>query len=436
MIRRRTWIAAAAILALAGIAAAVYWATRGGEANLSASDGPVVPTARVTFGPLELSVRATGDLRASKSSMLMAPSVGGTLRILQMLPTGTPVKTGDVVVEIDPTEQTFALEQAKSELEQAQQEIAKMKADAAVQTAQDKVALLTAKFDVRRAELDRVADPDLIAANESAKRQLAYEEAQRRLAQIEQDSQSRAEASRAGLTLLDERRAKAELSMTRAQQSIDSLVLKAPIDGHVVVRENRDASGGFFYSGMTLPEYRAGDNTFAGRSLADVFDLSALEIRIKVGEQDRPNVSVDQRATVESDGLPGRSFPGHVSQIAGMAQSDWWATSGPMRQFDAVLALDNVTPDLRPGSSVRVVLAGRRLDNILQIPIQAVRQKDGKPVVFVQTAGGFEPRPIKVTARTESRVGIEGVDQGTVVALVDPEAAARASSGASAGAIK
>ena len=32
--------------------------------------------------------------------------------------------------------------------------------------------------------------------------------------------------------------------MQRAQQVIDSLVLKAPFDGVVSVKENRDASGG------------------------------------------------------------------------------------------------------------------------------------------------------------------------------------------------
>ena len=73
---------------------------------------PLVPTTRVTRGPLELSVHATGELRASKSAMLTAPSVGGTLRILQLLDAGVSVKAGDVIAEFDPTEQQYALEQA------------------------------------------------------------------------------------------------------------------------------------------------------------------------------------------------------------------------------------------------------------------------------------------------------------------------------------
>src|SRR4051812_39994776 len=61
---------------------------------------------------------------------------------------------GDLVMEFDPSEQRYKLEQNRSELLQAEQEIAKAKADAAVVAAQDKVALLKARFDVRRAELD------------------------------------------------------------------------------------------------------------------------------------------------------------------------------------------------------------------------------------------------------------------------------------------
>ena len=64
------------------------------------------------------------------------------------------MKKGDIVIEFDPSEQHYKLEQNRSELLQAEQEITKAKADAAVLAAQDKVALLKARYNVRRAELD------------------------------------------------------------------------------------------------------------------------------------------------------------------------------------------------------------------------------------------------------------------------------------------
>ncbi len=429
---RRRIIGAIVVLAIgvvATLAALRLTRTRAAAAE-AASEDPLVPTTHVTRGPLELSVHATGELRASKSAMLIAPSVGGTLRILTLLETGSAVKSGDVIAELDPTEQLYALEQAKSELAEAEQQIVKKKADLDVQTAEDEVTLLTAKFDVRRAELDNLADKDLISANAFAKNRLELDEAKHRLEQVQGDVKNRVETNRAALALVEEKRAKAQLSATRAQQNIDTLVIKAPIDGLVVVRENRDASGGFYFSGMSLPSYRSGDNTFAGRPLADIYDLSGMELRVKVGEQDRSNVTVGQDADVWSDALAGVSLKAKVSGIAGLTSSDFFDVAGPVRQFDVTLKLNSADSRLRPGTSVTVLLRGRTVDGVLQVPMQAVRLKNGKPAVFVKNGTGFESQEVKVVFRTETRVGLEGLTEGAVVALVDPVAASATANGA------
>ena len=431
---RKRLIAVLGVVAIGVIATVVALRmTRARTAAAAASDDPLVPTTRVTRGPLELGVHAIGELRASKSAMLTAPSVGGTLRILRLVETGSSVKAGDVIAELDPTEQLYALEQAKSELDEAEQQIVKKKADLDVQNAEDEVTLLTAKFDVRRAELDNLADRDLISANAFAKNQLELDEAKHKLEQVQSDIAKRVDTNKAALALVEEKRAKAELSATRAQQNIDTLVLKAPIDGLVVARENRDASGGFFFSGMSLPSYRAGDNTFAGRPLADVYDLSGMELRVKVGEQDRANVTVGQEADVWSDALADVPLKAKVSMIAGLTSSDFFDVSGPVRQFDVTLKLDTVDPRLRPGTSVNVLLKGKRVDSVLQVPLQAVRLKNGRPAVFVQKGAGFESIEVKVLYRTETRVGLEGIGEGTVVALVDPVAASAAANATSKG---
>jgi multidrug efflux pump subunit AcrA (membrane-fusion protein) len=113
-----------------------------------------VPTTRVQKGTLELDINTVAELHTPHSSMVVAPSVSGTLQIIHLLKTGTAVKAGDVVVEFDPSEQEFNLEQSRSQLEEAEQEITKAKADGEVKAAEDKVALLKAKFDVRSAELE------------------------------------------------------------------------------------------------------------------------------------------------------------------------------------------------------------------------------------------------------------------------------------------
>jgi multidrug resistance efflux pump len=382
--------------------------------------GAVTPTARVSKSPLKLNVHATGELRAGRTISLSTPPVGGTLRIIKLVQTGVPVKANDVVVEFDPADQQFALDQAKSELAEAEQEIVKMKADGAVQKAQDDVALLTAKFDVRRAELDALAN-EFIAPVDAKKNELSLEEARRRLAQLEEDVKSRAATSQASLAVVEEKRHKATLSMQRAQQVIDSLVLRAPLDAVVSVKENRNAAGGFFFTGMVLPEFREGDQVFPGTPVADVIESGRMEVRARIDENDRGNLTQGQQASMTVDALPGEAFTVRVGALSGnAARANWFDAASVSRLFDVTFQFDKPDPRLKAGSSVRLAIEGKELADALHVPRQAVFARAGKNHVFVKVGDRFEERDVKVTQRTESRVVVEGLSEGAEIALIDP----------------
>ena len=414
-------------LGVAGILAAGVGVARSTMSKTAHNTSPGVPTTPVARGSLELSVHMNGELQASHQQQILAPSVGGALRILTLVDTGTEIKKDSTVVEFDPADQEFSLEQAESELLEAEQQIIKRKADTTVQTSGDKVKLLTARFDLRRAELDAQVKPELVPANDLKIRQASLDEARRTLAQTERDVASQAALNNAGMSVLEQRRLKAKLSADRARQNIESLVIKAPMDGVVSVRDNQDAAGGFFFGGMTLPVYRVGDSANPGRVILDIFDLSALEIRATVNEQDRANLSTGQKVHVTSSVTPGQTLSATVKSIAGLGRSDRQA--GPLRIFDVILVLDKVNADLRPGTAVKLVSEGQKVDKVLVLPRQAVFEVDGKPVVYVRTGAGFAPHPIQVIQRSESRVAVNGVPEGTDVALVNPDIATTSAGG-------
>ena len=414
--KRRIVLASVAVAIVAAIGAAAVAVPR------LPARGTTVPTTHATKGPLKLTVHANGDLRAGRTVTLVAPPVGGMLRLVTLVQTGMSVKSGTTVVEFDPADQQYALEQARSELDEAEQNIVKIKADAAVQAAQDEVALLTARFDVRRGELDTAAN-EFIGAMDAEKNKLSLEEARRRLAQLQEDVKSRAATNQASLAVALEKKNKAQLSMQRAQQVIESLVIRAPFDGVVSVKENRDASGGMIFWGMILPEYRAGDQIWPGRPVIDVIESGRMEVRAKIDESDRPNLVAGQAAVVEVDALPGESFPAKVGQLSGLAsRANFFESSSATRLFDVSLQFEKPDPRLKAGVSARVTLDGKELRDAIHIPRQAVFDKNGKNYVFVKTGEHFEPRDVKVEQRTESRVVISGLPEGTEIALVDPTA--------------
>jgi multidrug resistance efflux pump len=404
------------VVGLIGAAGFGAWTFAASSGPMAGDGAMVIPTEVVSPSNVALDVYLEGELRAAKSVAVPAPSVGGALRLLSLMPTGTVVTAGDPVMEFDPGEQQYALEQALSELAEAEQEIAKREADVAAQLAQDQVTLLTARFDVRRAELDANIDPELMPANDIKIRQLSLEEAKRRLTQTEQDVTSRETTAKSGLAVLGERRAKAQLGADRARQNLETLTLRAPVDGVVVVRENRDASGGIIFSGMSLPEWRAGDTAFAGRPMFDVFDPGGMEIRATVNEQERTNLSVGQAVEVELKSAAGAARPGKIVTVGGLGRG----TQGPLRLFDVVVALDQADESLRPGTTVNIIARGQTLEHVLSIPKHALFEKDGKSHVYRRGADGFALQEVRILHRTESRVVIEGVEAGDEIALVDP----------------
>src|SRR5262245_34112005 len=93
----------AVLVTLAVIGAGVFGVRRSSRAVMA--DQPTLPTARVNRGALDLTVHMTGDLRAARQQAIVAPTVGGNLRILKLLDPGTTVAKDDVILEFDPADQ-------------------------------------------------------------------------------------------------------------------------------------------------------------------------------------------------------------------------------------------------------------------------------------------------------------------------------------------
>jgi hypothetical protein len=380
------------------------------------------PTARVARGSLKLDVWATGEFRASRVVSLSAPAAGGGLRLIRLASTGTAVKAGDVVMEFDPAEQQYALAQELYDVAEGEQEVVRRRADIQARAAQEQVTLLTARYNVRRAELDTRTPEWLISANEYKKRQLTLEEMKRRLAQAESDVVQNRTTAQAALAVVEEGLNRDRIGADRARLIIESLVVRSPIDGLVLVKENRDATGGVFFSGMSLPEFRVGDTVGSGRPILDVSDTTDLEIKVRVNEQERATLELDQPATVLADGLPGVQSAARITSLSAVALRTR-EQAGPLRQFEVVLRVDKPDPRLRPGTTVRVLIAGRELTNVLIVPRQAVFQQNGRSVVYVPAGDRFEPHVVKVTAQSESWTSVEGIEEGAEVALVSPAGA-------------
>jgi HlyD family secretion protein len=398
---------------LVGGAAAVF-----GVANLT----PVpdrIPTTRPIKGDIDVRVHTMGELGPRRSMTLAAPSVGGTLQIVTLVGAGSLVKEGDVVITFDQAEQQFNLQQAESELAEAEQAIVKLEADARVQSSQDQLDLLHARHELRRAEI-AVTGNEFVGKIEAQKNNLTLEQARRTLTQLEGDVTTHAASSRAALAVAVEKRTKSQIAADFAKKNIESMTVKAPLGGLLVLKDNQDAAGGFMFEGMKLPTYREGDTVQPGRTIAEVVDLSEMEITAKVSEAERSSISSGSPAKITLEALPGEPLTAASRGVGGIARNDFWEPQST-QQFTTTFGLAKPSATLRPGMTAQVVVQGEKLTSVTHLPRQVLFEKEGKPIVYVRDGAAFKPVTVQVVRVTENRVVLKDFPTDAEVALVNPD---------------
>lgn len=415
--------AAPPALVAGALLAAAFFAGATAGCSLRGGDKPgdaAVLTAPVRTTDFQLEVHATGELRSTHTVNLVAPPIGGgSLQIIRLPTTGDRVSAGHVVVAFDPSEQEYNLTQSRSDLAEAKEEILKARDDAAVQTAGDRTNLLKAKFAVRQAQL-QVSKNELLSAIDAKKNILALDQAKRALAQLQADIKSHAASNQATLALSRQKLDKARLSITEAQRNIANMQVRSPIDGLVIVRENRMAFGGIIFSGMSLPQFQVGDQVGSGTLVAQVIDVSHMELAGQIKQADRTNVSEGDAVEIQVNSIPGVTFSGKLTRIAGMAAGGFFSPAAGAK-VAVTVRFDHPDPRLRPGFSAHILILGRRLKNVLIVPREAVFNLTGTPVVYVKHGSGFERHAVKIRYLTDAAAVIGGLAQGTEVALVNPE---------------
>ncbi len=390
---------------------AIFYGVRSYRA-LTRTTTAAIPVAKVERGDVSLAITAKGELRGGNPEILTAPMIGGTeLHITFLRKTGEEVKSGDVVVQFDTTEQEFKLKEAQADVAEAEQHLLQARAERDAQQEEDQYSLLKAKTDVQLAELDERKNP-LLPAIAAKQNDLALASARDHLAQVQQNLANRQATGVAGVAIQEAGRAKARAQVTTARQNIEAMTLRARRSGYVSVKQN--TSTNFFFMGMTLPLYQLGDSVRPGMAVVEIPDFETWEATANIGELDRGHLAVNEKVTLDIIAVSGRQFHGHIKALGG--------TTGPFwnRHFECSIAVDDPSPELRPGMSAQLVITTDRMRQVLSVPSQALFESDGRTFVYVRSGEVFTPKDVKLLRRNEARAVISGLNEGQMVALANP----------------
>lgn len=261
--------------------------------------GPVVTGLAVEFMPLELRVVASGEVRYQSLARIGAELTGTVTA--RHVAEGDWVKPGDLLIELNPSEQQARLDQAKTQRQQLQN-VSRPQAQAALTEAQDNMR--QASREAKRRET--LASEGVISAEQLEQARRLALNAQTVLTR----AQLAAQAMAAGSTeeqLLQQRVASAEAELAKTR-------IYAPFAGRVQTRNVEP--GDLVQPNKVLLEIARSDGLDRNGAPSD-----GLEVVVALDEKNFAPLQLQQPVQLIADPWPEQTIPAVVSFIAPVVDS-------------------------------------------------------------------------------------------------------------------
>ncbi|MGO9607694.1 MAG: efflux RND transporter periplasmic adaptor subunit [Candidatus Binataceae bacterium] len=315
---RRFWPIAVSVLA---VAAVLFYYLQSGTSQ------PRYTTAQVDRGPIVRAVTATGTVNPIITVQVGTYDSGPIIAIYADF--NTPVKAGQLIAKIDPKPFKVKADQSTAALANTRAQLAKDQADMVYKK-------LTFERDSSLGK-EGVISQDTVDNAHSAYDQVVAQIALDR-ANIQQQ----------------------QANLEEAQVNLNYTDIISPVDGTVVSR-NVDV-------GQTVAASFQTPTLFLIAK-----DLTQMQVDTNVSESDIGNLRNGQVAEFSVDAFPDREFEGTVGQVRKAP-----VTVQNVVTYDVVVDVPNPEFLLVPGMTANVTIVTARRDNVLRIPVQALRFTPGK----------------------------------------------------------
>jgi HlyD family secretion protein len=344
------------------------------------------------------------------------------LQIQTLAPNGSRVTKGTTVAEFDRQYMLLRLDDYRANVEQTENSQKASMANLEVTRKSYDQQILAAKNLVEKSELDMKTVP-VRSAIDAERLRLALEEAKANLKQLQEAARYVDVGERATLKVAELELQASKLELRRAEANADRMILKAPMDGLVVV-QNTFRSGDF-------GAIQQGDQVYPGMMFMQVVDPSSMVVKATVSQVDVQSMRLGQKAKVQFDAFPGLELAARVISIGAITKTGGMRASFK-KDVPVVLRLDQVDPRVIPDLSVSADVVLEESEEGAVVPSEAIFADDSvagappQPYVMVRNArGGWDRRDVKTGVISNTHTAIaSGVKPGEVVALEPPTTAA------------
>jgi biotin carboxyl carrier protein len=403
---------------LSAIAVAAAWYLRPQPKKSAAAAS--VSTTRVTRGVIRNTRRVAGSISARRfvnigAPVLQAPDQGRGLTLIFLAESGTHVKEGQIIAEIDSQDIQDHLIDVEANLSQALLDIARRKAQLIAQMEGLNQRLRVAKATWERAKQDARAAPVSNVLTQEVLRlaveeyKEAYEEAAKQIPLTE-------ERQLADLKLYELSYEYDLRHRNRHLLDFKRCSIRSPMNGMVVMQTT--------YRGGEMNQIKVGDRLSPGQPFMRVVDPASMELDATMNQAESELVRLGQRAVVRFDAFPEIVVKGHVQAVGALALGGRRVNFN-VRNVAVRLVLETVDPRVIPDLSASADVTTSEPAGGLIVPREALSGSGGKTVVYVRQGDAFIAREVEISSATSTQAAIaSGIQEGEEIALQPSLAAA------------
>lgn len=292
-------------------------------------------------------VRLNGKTEAVLARSILAPLLAGqqvgTLTIVKLVPSGSRVKSGDLLVEFDRQAQLrdFIDKQAQS-ADQNEKVVEAQAAEGAARS-KDETEIETAQSALSKAELE-MQKVELFSRIDAEKAREDLDEARATLAQLKETFDLKRKAAQASIRILEIQRDRTRETMAHAQTNASLMQIRSPISGIVVFNT--------IWKQGNMGEVQDGDQVRPGVPFMQVVDPSVMQVHVLVNQEDLKALKVGEKARVHLDAYPDLAFDGRLESVDPMGKKGDF--SAKLRLFSATFSIQGNDPRLMPDLSAAV----------------------------------------------------------------------------------
>lgn len=352
--------------------------------------------AGVKKGLFEMTVTATGELKAKNSVEISGPTAMREVQVYQvklsnLVPEGTVVKKGDYVASLDKTELMNKLKDAEAELQKFQAQFTQAQLDSSLNLRAARDEMVNLGFEVKEKhivlEQSKYEPPATIRQAE-----IDLEKIRRKQEQSAQNLKIKRNQAIAKMSEVGAQLSQAQSKVDRLRQVVGQFEITAPEPGMVIY--HRDWSGKKVIVGSTV---NAWDPT-----VATLPDLSTMLSKTFVNEVDIRKIKQGQTVKVGLDAFPEKKLTGKVVSVANVGET---LPNSDAKVFEVNILVNESDTTLRPAMTTSNLILTGSVKEALYIPLEAVHsQGDSLTYVFKTDGSGLVRQQVKLGQTNENEV--------------------------------